>query len=77
MRITELWEKYDYRDYGIIGEPYFDIDFDEVFKTSTDAIIGIIETEVAAVKLSEDADTEATATKIEYGECDERQRRKR
>jgi len=27
----ELWEKYDYRDYGIIAEPYFDIDFDEVF----------------------------------------------
>ena len=27
----KIWEKYDYRDYGIIGEPYFDIDFDEVF----------------------------------------------
>jgi len=26
----ELWEKYDYRDYGIIGEPYFDIDFNKV-----------------------------------------------
>jgi len=25
-----LWTKYDYRDFGIIGEPYFDIDFDEV-----------------------------------------------
>lgn len=25
-----LWEKYDYRDYGIIGEPYFDLDFNEV-----------------------------------------------
>ena len=25
-----LWEKYDYRDYGIIGEPYFDIDFTDV-----------------------------------------------
>jgi hypothetical protein len=25
-----LWEKYDYRDYGIIGEPYFDINFEEV-----------------------------------------------
>lgn len=23
-----LWERYDYRDYGLIGEPYFDIDFD-------------------------------------------------
>ncbi len=27
----DLWKKYDYRDYGIIGEPYFDINFDEVF----------------------------------------------
>ncbi len=26
----DLWKKYDYRDYGIIGEPYFDIDFNEV-----------------------------------------------
>jgi len=25
-----LWEHYDYRDYGIIGEPYFDVDFTEV-----------------------------------------------
>ena len=25
-----LWTKYDYRDYGIIGEPYFDVDFSEV-----------------------------------------------
>jgi len=27
----DIWEKYDYRSLGIIGEPYFDIDFDEVF----------------------------------------------
>ena len=27
----KLWEKYDYRDYGIIADPYFDIDYDEVF----------------------------------------------
>ena len=27
----DLWKKYDYRDYGIIGEPYFDLDFNEVF----------------------------------------------
>ncbi len=27
----DLWKVYDYRDYGIIGEPYFDIDFNEVF----------------------------------------------
>ena len=26
-----LWKKYNYKDYGIIGEPYFDIDFGEVF----------------------------------------------
>lgn len=27
----EVWEKYDYRDNGIIGEPYFDLDYKEVF----------------------------------------------
>jgi hypothetical protein len=26
-----VWKKYNYRDYGIIGEPYFDIDFNDVF----------------------------------------------
>jgi len=26
----KLWAHYNYRDYGIIGEPYFDIDFNEV-----------------------------------------------
>lgn len=26
----DLWNKYDYRDYGLIGEPYFDIDFEKV-----------------------------------------------
>jgi hypothetical protein len=26
-----IWKKYDYRNYGIIGEPYFDINFNEVF----------------------------------------------
>jgi len=26
----ELWEKYDYRDFGIIGEPYLDGDFNEM-----------------------------------------------
>ena len=25
-----LWSKYDYRDFGIVGEPYFDIDFTKV-----------------------------------------------
>jgi len=24
-----IWDKYDYRDYGIIGEPYFDIDYNK------------------------------------------------
>ena len=27
----DLWTKYNYQDYGIIGEPYFDVDFDNVF----------------------------------------------
>lgn len=27
----DLWKKYDYRDYDLIGEPYFDLDFDKVF----------------------------------------------
>jgi len=27
----ELWKKYDYRSLGIIGEPYYDVNFDEVF----------------------------------------------
>ena len=26
-----IWKKYKYKDYGIIGEPYFDVDFSEVF----------------------------------------------
>ena len=26
-----LWDKYNYRDYGIVAEPYFDIDFNKVF----------------------------------------------
>lgn len=25
-----IWRKYNYRNYGIIGEPYFDIDFNEM-----------------------------------------------
>lgn len=27
----DVWQHYDYREYGIIGEPYFDIDFKDVF----------------------------------------------
>lgn len=27
----DIWKKYDYRALGIIGEPYFDVDFDKVF----------------------------------------------
>lgn len=27
----DIWKKYDYRKLGIIGEPYFDIDFDKFF----------------------------------------------
>lgn len=26
----DLWKHYDYRDFGIIGEPYFDLDFNEM-----------------------------------------------
>ena len=31
-----LWDKYDYKKYGILSEPYFDIDFNKVFY-ATDA----------------------------------------
>ncbi|MBK7939259.1 MAG: hypothetical protein IPJ82_20235 [Lewinellaceae bacterium] len=27
----DVWKHYDYKKYGIIGEPYFDIDFKQVF----------------------------------------------
>lgn len=27
----DLWKYYDYHDFGIIGEPYFDVDFSSVF----------------------------------------------
>ena len=27
----DLWKKYNYKDLGIIGEPYFDIDFSTLF----------------------------------------------
>jgi hypothetical protein len=27
----DLWKHYNYRDYGIIGEPYLDLDFNEWF----------------------------------------------
>lgn len=27
----DLWKKYNYKDLGIIGEPYFDLDFKKVF----------------------------------------------
>ncbi|MCL2596836.1 MAG: hypothetical protein FWD66_04080 [Paludibacter sp.] len=27
----DIWKKYNYRDFGIIGEPYFDVDFNEIF----------------------------------------------
>jgi len=27
----KIWEKYDFRDYGIIADPAFDVDYDEVF----------------------------------------------
>jgi len=27
----DLWKDYNYKDFGIIGEPYFDVDFDKIF----------------------------------------------
>jgi hypothetical protein len=27
----DIWQDYNYKDYGIIAEPYFDIDYDHVF----------------------------------------------
>jgi hypothetical protein len=27
----KLWDKYNYRDYDLVAEPYFDIDFNKVF----------------------------------------------
>ena len=27
----DLWQYYDYRNFGIIGEPYFDVDYSKVF----------------------------------------------
>ena len=27
----DLWKKYDYHEAGVIGEPYFDVDFNQVF----------------------------------------------
>lgn len=27
----DLWKRYDYHNFGIIGEPYFDVDFSKVF----------------------------------------------
>lgn len=27
----DIWKKYNYHDYGIIGEPYFDLDFNKIF----------------------------------------------
>ena len=26
-----IWQQYDYKDFGIIGEPYFDVDFNKIF----------------------------------------------
>ena len=27
----DLWKRYSYRDFGVVGEPYFDVDFNQVF----------------------------------------------
>ena len=26
----DMWKEFNYKDYGIIGEPYFDVNFNEV-----------------------------------------------
>ena len=33
----DIWQKYDYRKLGIIGEPYFDMDFDQFFYLTDEA----------------------------------------
>lgn len=33
----EMWERFSYRDYGIIGEPYFDLDFNKVLYLTNSA----------------------------------------
>jgi len=27
----DIWKSYNYRDFGIVGEPYFDVDFNKIF----------------------------------------------
>ena len=27
----DIWKKYDYKQLGLLGEPYFDIDFNDFF----------------------------------------------
>ena len=31
LSLRDLWKQYDYHDFNIIGEPYFDVDFSDVF----------------------------------------------
>jgi len=31
MDNKSIWQRYDYRDFGIIGEPYLDVNFNEIF----------------------------------------------
>ena len=35
-----LWEKYDYNSLEIIGEPYYDVDFDMVFYLTDTKVLG-------------------------------------
>ena len=35
----KLWEKYNYREAGIIGEPYFDVDYTDIFFGDDDMVI--------------------------------------
>ena len=35
-----LWEKYDYRKSGILGEPYFDVDFSQCYTSRIRGVVG-------------------------------------
>ena len=50
-----LWKYYDYHDFGIVGEPYFDMNFDEVlYLTDTgrrwDGDSSLVETRLTGIK---------------------------
>jgi hypothetical protein len=64
----DLWKQYNFRDFGIIGEPYFSIDYDKVFyltdtgRTWADRKIRVKDT-IDRSKTKEDIDLKAGALK--------------